>query len=135
MDCRRHLLVVDDDTDSRMILAALLSEMGFAVTSAADGEEALRYLYSEAQCDAILTDVMMPGMSGVAFIRLVRQVRPGLPVAFVTGRNDGVEIALAAGAIPLLKPFGLQQREALEAIWSEAEAVELSPSVAARLSG
>jgi CheY-like chemotaxis protein len=126
MDSRRHLLVVDDDTDTRMMLAAVLSEMGFAVTTAADGEEGLRYLYSEAQCDAVLTDVMMPRMSGVAFIRLVQQVRPGLPVAFVTGRHDGVEIALAAGAIPLLKPFGVQQRQALEAIWSEAESGTVS---------
>lgn len=126
MDSRRHLLVVDDDPDTRMVLAALLSEMGFAVASAADGEEGLRYLYSEARCDAVLTDVKMPGMSGVAFARLVQQVRPGLPIAFVTGRHDGVEIALAAGAIPLLKPFGLQQRQALEAIWSEVEVVAVT---------
>jgi CheY-like chemotaxis protein len=109
-----------------MVLAAVLEEMGFAVTTAADGEEGLRYLFSEEHCDAVLTDVKMPGMSGVAFARLVQQVRPGLPIAFVTGRHDGVEIALAAGAIPLLKPFGLQQRKALEAIWSEPEPVAVT---------
>ena len=122
----RYSCHIEDDPDSRMLLAALLTQMGFAVTSAADGEEGLRFLYSEAQCDAVIANVMMPGMSGVAFARLMQQIRPGLPTAFVTGRHDGIELALAAGAIPLLKPFGAQQREALEAIWSEAETVAVT---------
>ena len=93
----RHVLVVDDDADSRMLLSALLTVMGYSVTSAASGDERLRYVYSEKQCDAVVADVMMPGMSGVEFARLIRKVRPQIPVALVTGQPNGIDVAIRAG--------------------------------------
>jgi len=116
MDRMKHVLVVDDDIDSRILLSALLSQMGYVVTSAEDGEEGLRFLRSEGtRCDAVVADVMMPGMSGVDFARLTHEVRPELPVALVTGRPDGIDVALDAGTVPLLKPFRLED---LHAVWS-----------------
>ena len=109
----RHVLVVEDDPDSRMLLSALLTEMGYSVTSAAGGDEGLRFLYSETACDAVVTDVIMPGMSGVEFAQRIREARPGIPIAMVTGRSDGIDCAVEAGAIPLLKPFTPEHLEIL----------------------
>ncbi len=117
MGNHRHVLVVEDDADSRMLLTALLTRMGYSVTSTGGGDEGLRFLYSETACDAVVADVMMPGMSGVEFARITREIRPGIPVALVTGRSDGIDYAIDAGAIPLLKPFTPEQ---LEALWADA---------------
>lgn len=99
-----HVLVVEDEDDSREALSRLLIDMGYSVSSAASGTEALRYVRSEEPCDAVITDVVMPGMSGVEFARRARSSRPGLPVVLLTGKPDGIESAVAAGAVPLLKP-------------------------------
>src|SRR5262252_3210487 len=113
----KHVLVVEDDADSRMLLTAALTKMGYSVTSAGGGDEGLRFLYSETACDAVVADVMMPGMSGVEFARLTREIRPGVPVALITGRPDGIDYAIDAGTIPLLKPFSPEQ---LETLWADA---------------
>jgi DNA-binding NtrC family response regulator len=113
----KHVLVVEDDADSRMLLTAALTKMGYSVTSAGGGDEGLRFLYSETACDAVVADVMMPGMSGVEFARLTREVRPGVPVALITGQPDGIDCAIDAGTIPLLKPFSPEQ---LETLWADA---------------
>ena len=116
MDGLKHVLVVEDDVDSRVLLSALLSQMGYVVTSAVNGEEGLRFLHSaDYQCDAVVADVIMPGMSGADFARLTHEVRPALPIALVTGRQDGIDVALDAGTVPLLKPFTIGQ---LHAVWS-----------------
>ena len=59
-----NVLLVEDDPTSRQFMATLLSDMGYAVTSAATGDEAMNYIYSEESCDIVLTDVVMPGMHG-----------------------------------------------------------------------
>lgn len=99
-----HVLVVEDDADTRDALSLLLVDMGYSITSAASGNEALRFLYSEERCDAVVTDVVMPVMSGVEFAQRARAARPGLPVVLLTGKPDGIESAVASGAVPLLKP-------------------------------
>ena len=99
-----HVLVVEDDADSRETLSVLLTHMGYTVSAAASGAEALRYVDSGEACDAVITDVVMPGMSGVEFARLAHAARPELPIVLLTGKPDGVESAVASGAVPLLKP-------------------------------
>jgi CheY-like chemotaxis protein len=104
-----HVLVVEDDADSRNALALLLANMGYSVTSAASGNEALHFLYSENGCDAVVTDVLMPGMSGVEFAQRARAARPGLPVVLLTGKPDGIESAVASGVVPLIKPVSSER--------------------------
>ena len=99
-----HVLLVEDDADSRDALSRLLIEMGYSVSSAASGAEALQYVESDEPCDAVITDVVMRGMTGVELARRVRVSRPGLPVVLLTGKPDGIETAVAAGAVPLVKP-------------------------------
>lgn len=99
-----HVLVVEDDADSRDALSRILIDMGYSVSSAASGAEALRYVESGEACDAVITDVVMPGMSGVEFARRARAARPGMPIVLLTGKPDGIDSAVASGAVPLLKP-------------------------------
>lgn len=110
------VLVVEDDPDARQLMASLLSQMGYGVTSAASGDEALGYIYSEELCDVVVADVVMPGMSGIELVRRSREARPGLPFVLVTGQTQGLETAVAAGAIPLPKPIA---REPLSKILDE----------------
>jgi CheY-like chemotaxis protein len=86
MIAHSHLLVVEGDPSTRRLLASLLLQMGYNVTSAATGEEALSVLYSEEWCDAVLTDTLLPGISGLELAARVHAVRADVPVVFVAGR-------------------------------------------------
>ena len=113
--CR--LLVVEDDPTSRRLLASLLVNMGYNVTSAATGEEAMSVLYSEEWCDAVLTDVVMPGISGIELANCVHDVRPEVPVVLVTGAASAIDLAANLGMLALCKPI---TRERLAAVLDEA---------------
>ncbi len=98
---RTRLLLVDDSLSVRKIVAGLLTRMGCDVTTAADGEEALNLMTSEAEFDAIITDLEMPRKSGFELLDELRR-RPAfakLPVAMLTTRASDKhrEFALALG--------------------------------------
>ncbi len=97
----RPLLVVDDDPNNRDLLSRRLSRAGYQVQSAEGAQEALRKLQS-AEYDLVLLDSMMPGMSGVDLLRLLRGTHSPeeLPVIMVTALvdSDRVVEALSAGA-------------------------------------
>jgi len=63
----KSVLIVDDDVDIRETISLVLEDEGYAVASAANGEEALRYLRSHPSPSLILLDLMMPIMDGVEF--------------------------------------------------------------------
>jgi len=105
-DNAAHLLVVDDDTRIRDLLNRYLTEQGFRVTSAADASEARRKLKG-LEFDLLIIDVMMPGETGVALTKSLREIR-NIPVLMLTAlaeignRLEGLE----AGADDYLaKPF------------------------------
>jgi len=83
-----HILVVDDDTDVRWIIAQDLQEMGCIVTEAESGRAALAILERNAPCDLMLTDLVIPGLSGLDTLRLARRNRPDLKVLFTSGYAD-----------------------------------------------
>jgi CheY-like chemotaxis protein len=81
-----RILVVDDELSNAEVLGMILDEEGFQVTTAGDGRQALERL-QEAAPDLLITDYMMPGMSGVELARAVRQ-QPrfsNLPVLLMSG--------------------------------------------------
>ncbi len=127
----RAVLVVDDDPMVNALMTSGLREAGFDVVSAASGHEALERL-SEAIPDVIVSDVMMPGLSGFELIGRIR-ARPelrGVPLLFVTTRSAQQDIVhgLGLGADDyLVKPFGLP--EFVARVRSKVE----RPSVAAEL--
>jgi len=105
----RELLiaVIDDDESFRMALVDSLGSLGYAARGFASAEE---FIGSEADasCDCVITDIHMPGMSGLDLARLLTARRRGVPVVMVTARSElGIDArATANGAIGLLrKPF------------------------------
>jgi two-component system chemotaxis response regulator CheY len=115
MSDMKSCLIVDDSRVIRKVSRHILEGMGFAVDEAADGQEALARC-DEAMPDVILLDWNMPVMSGLEFIRLLRQRDQGdaPKVVFCTTENDIAHIraAIDAGADEyVMKPF---DRETLQ---------------------
>lgn len=81
------VLVVDDQTHSRMVLGSILHRMGHRTTGCASGERALTRLRTHRHA-MVLSDLHMPGMNGVEFLKAVRQTEPSLPVVIVTADPD-----------------------------------------------
>ena len=107
MNSGARILVVDDKQSFRFMLKEYLSEAGYAVTCAGNGEEALQEL-GKVPCDLIVSDLVMPEMDGVALLRRVRVQWPHLPLIMVTahGSIDSAVAAMKEGADDyLLKPL------------------------------
>jgi two-component system chemotaxis response regulator CheY len=113
-------LVVDDSATMRQILREYLKKLGFAVTEAANGREALDVLKAMPTADLVLVDWNMPEMDGVSFVRAVRAdpSYAALPLLMVTTNTElsQVSTALEAGANEyIMKPFTREMiREKLE---------------------
>ena len=105
-----RVLVVDDEAQITRVLRTALSAQGYDVRAANDPEEALR-VFEEWSPDLLVTDLMMPGMSGVELCRLVRS-RTATPIIVLSVRDQErskVE-ALDAGADDYVtKPFSIQE--------------------------
>jgi PAS domain S-box-containing protein len=102
------ILLVEDDPAVRLFAERVLQECGYRVLSFADPGVALDAAMHDARAfDALVTDVVMPTMSGPTLAERIASVRPGLPVVFMSGYEAG---ALPAGAPrPLAKPFGARE--------------------------
>ncbi len=102
-----RLLVVDDDPSLREALALLLDLNGFDVATAVDGREAMRAIASDPP-DAVVLDVLMPGLDGLEVCRRMRAIGDRTPVLMLTARAEVSErvAGLEAGADDYLaKPF------------------------------
>jgi DNA-binding NtrC family response regulator len=102
-----RVLVVDDDRVVRGLIAEILRRAGYDVAAVGDADEALR-IAADATIELVITDMTMPGMSGLDLVTAVHAGRPRLPVLIVTGSgaDDRVAEALANGAAGVLaKPF------------------------------
>jgi two-component system chemotaxis response regulator CheY len=105
-----HALVVDDSKTIRLLLREQLKTLGFEVTEAGDGHQALNRLKKMSQVDLVLVDWNMPDMDGISFVRAVRaeSVYASLPLMMVTTHADLIHVTLAleAGANEyIMKPF------------------------------
>jgi two-component system chemotaxis response regulator CheY len=111
----QSILVVDDSDSIRKLLEVTLKTRGFAVTSAADGQEALETLERNTEgatvhFDALVLDINMPRLDGLSLLTLMR-ARPEwgtLPILMLTteGRAEDRDRALALGANDyMVKPF------------------------------
>ena len=88
------LLVVDDERPNRVTLERLLSREGFTVVQCENGKEALEVV-RQGEIDLVLTDLMMPGMSGLELLKAVRAIDPSIEVVVMTAYGK-VEIAVEA---------------------------------------
>ena len=105
------VLLVEDESVLRMLVAEVLAEQGLSVFEAADGAAALALLRSTKPIDLLLTDVGLPGgLNGRQVVDAARVARPGLKVLFMTGFAENA--AFAGGVLDpvtqvLTKPFGM----------------------------
>jgi CheY-like chemotaxis protein len=126
------VLLVEDNPQVREFAEGLLIDLGCKVVTAETGEQALAQLEGDG-VDLVLSDVVMPGMSGVELARHVREDHPAVPVLLATGYSDellkrGTEFAV------LGKPFGAADlSKAMSALLAEhSKKLSRSPSAVVR---
>jgi two-component system, cell cycle sensor histidine kinase and response regulator CckA len=119
-----RVLLVEDEPEVRRVCALTLQRLGYEVVVADDEEHAIKICASdERPLHAVLTDVVMPGISGVALVERLRSLRPQLKVLFMSGYTDRQIVdasTLNDSAVFIQKPFtpdalGKQLRVLLDA--------------------
>jgi CheY-like chemotaxis protein len=108
-----RILLVDDNTVVRDMLVDLVASLGYRADGAASGEEALE-LFDRGQYRVVLTDLVMPGMSGWDVLAAVRQRDAHIPIIIVTGSPVvGDPRALQPGVAVLKKPVDVTALDAM----------------------
>ncbi len=131
-----RILVAEDEPLAAMVVEEVLSELGYDVLLASDGEEAM-ILAERHRFDVLVTDLAMPRMTGWELIPRLRTQRPDLPVVVMTGflPSNGREVLFSGQGGPLalvLKPFEIGhlvraiEKVMLSRATSGAEAAQLS---------
>ena len=115
----KHILIVDDDDMMREFIRELLTTHNFNISEAANGKLGLKE-FRENTPDLVLTDIIMPEMEGISFIREVRAHNKDIPIIAMTGNVHGrmeefLDISAKLGADDILrKP--IKSQEFLDAI-------------------
>jgi CheY-like chemotaxis protein len=105
------VLVVEDEVLVRSLAKQVLIEAGYTVLEASDGREALEVIEEESRIDLVVTDVVMPRMSGLELAEALREGYPAMPLVFMSGyphprRGSG---GPRAASVPVLaKPFSTE---------------------------
>ena len=108
----QQVLVVEDDSDVRVFVAETLLDLKYSVIALESGEVALDHLRSGQHVDAIITDVIMPGMNGRQFADAAVVIAPQVKVMFMTGYSRNAIVhhgRLDPGVILLQKPFSREE--------------------------
>jgi signal transduction histidine kinase len=122
-----NVLLVDDDDAVRITTSDLLSGLGYTVQEAADGAAALELLDRGAAIDVMVTDVVMPGMSGSELARRVRAMRPALPIVFISGYSESDGLAEGLLGHLVRKPFrAAQLQEQIEEAIDQARTASVA---------
>ena len=105
-----RILLIDDDDAVRAVVGELLARSGHTVVEARDGEEGLD-LFSRSRPDLVITDIMMPRMSGLEVVQVLREKHPDVKIIAMSGGSgrgteDNLQAARLMGATSVLaKPF------------------------------
>ncbi|MDE1910587.1 MAG: response regulator [Pseudomonas sp.] len=102
------VLIVEDDPAVRVLVSAVLSELGYAFVEAGDADSAMPIIESSQRIDLLISDVGLPGMNGRQLAEIGRQVRPELKVLFITGYAEHAAVRggfLDPGMQMITKPF------------------------------
>jgi DNA-binding NtrC family response regulator len=109
---RKTILVVDDEENARIGLSCYLSQEGYDVETACDGEEALEILRINPHMSLIISDINMPGMNGMNLLREVNRHHPEMAIIMVTayGEVESYIDAMNLGAFEYLhKPVRIEE--------------------------
>jgi CheY-like chemotaxis protein len=109
------VLVAEDEAMLRLVAVETLSDAGFRVFDAGDGNAGLKILQAEPRIDLLISDIKMPGMNGYELAEAGLALRPGLKVLLMTGyaQEPLPEKIRAAGAQVIYKPFDFDKLSAL----------------------
>ncbi len=122
----KHILVVDDEENTRIGLSRLLRQEGFIVELAGNGLEALEVLKRQ-RISLVITDINMPDMNGMSFLRELHRVYPSVGVIMITafGGVESYMEAMDLGAIEYLhKPLRYDDlRTVMKKVFDRGEAV------------
>jgi len=101
------ILLVEDEDAVRALIAEVLGEAGYDLIAAASGSEAIQAAAAnDGAIDLVLTDLVMPGMSGIEVGEALREARPQIKVLYMSGYTDEkVPISLGSSSDFLQKPF------------------------------
>ena len=113
MDQTRRLLIVDDEETLTFSLyqSFILAKQNYEVVTASSGEEALEKI-KEKPFDLVISDISMPGMSGLDLLSLIKQINPQTKVIIMTayGSDEKREEAIDKGAVGYIeKPFEIRE--------------------------
>jgi CheY-like chemotaxis protein len=110
---RLRVLVIDDDPSVREVVSFLLASFGYDGETAADGRNGL-VRFDEGGWDLVITDLVMPQMSGWDVVEAIRRRAPTMPIVLITALNDAVVMRRASESrVPVVtKPFPLQTLKA-----------------------
>ncbi|MBB3660838.1 signal transduction histidine kinase [Rhizobium sp. BK650] len=118
------VLVVDDDALVRLGTIAMLEDLGHRTIEAASASQAMLLLAGDNHCDLVLTDHVMPGMTGAALARHIHTSHPAIPVILASGYADLQEDLAHYGISRMTKPFTQEQlRTALDRALREKAAI------------
>lgn len=103
----KHILVVDDDEMMREFVKELLEINNFIITQAENGKAGLK-AFREETPDLVITDIIMPEMEGISFIRELRNINSEIPIIAMTGNIHGraeeyLELSSQLGANEVLE--------------------------------
>ena len=102
-----HILVIDDEDMVVDFLRSALAYLGYSVTVAHDGEEAIELINNGYNFDLVITDIMMPRMNGNGVAKHIRSSdKSETPIVAITGYGDDIDRELFN--FVLLKPFNLE---------------------------
>jgi CheY-like chemotaxis protein len=107
--CGRRVLVVEDNVEVGRFSTQLLQDLGYATTWAANANEALQLLSGRDGFDVVLSDVVMPGMSGVELGHEIRRRYPGLPVVLTSGYSHVLAEEGRHGFELIKKPYAAEE--------------------------
>jgi signal transduction histidine kinase len=102
------VLIVEDDAAVRVLVSAVLKELGYAYVEAGDANTAVPIIESDQRIDLLISDVGLPGMNGRQLAEIGRQIRPDLKVLFITGYAEHAAVRggfLEPGMQLIAKPF------------------------------
>jgi DNA-binding NtrC family response regulator len=112
-----RILIVEDDANIRAVMTRHFRRNGYQVEQAGAAEEVIeRFKTGDQRFDVVVTDVHLPGESGVDLARQIHEMQPEQPIVFMTGDSDAriARRALADGAAGyLLKPFEFFELDAI----------------------
>jgi len=82
------ILIIEDDEAVRKMVTRILKRLGYTVLQAGSGQDALKLLEAQDRVDLVITDVVMPTMSGPDLVTKITEQNPGIPTLYMSGYPD-----------------------------------------------